>query len=55
LRDSHPDLKAIFMSGYFDEAINDSSLNSGDFEFIQKPFSVQQLASRISGFLSTQV
>ena len=42
-----PGMKVLFMSGYTDDAIAHHRVLEGGAEFIQKPFSPQQLAAKV--------
>ncbi len=48
---SHPDIKVIYMSGYTDEAIVDQGMLAEGVEFIQKPFSPNNLLRRVRSVL----
>jgi signal transduction histidine kinase/ActR/RegA family two-component response regulator len=43
----HPGLKVLFMSGYADEVIADRGVLDAGMHFIQKPFSVSDLATKV--------
>jgi two-component system cell cycle sensor histidine kinase/response regulator CckA len=47
LRKSDPDLKIIFMSGYPDDAFKNNLDPDTKFAFLQKPFSLAQLAAKV--------
>jgi two-component system cell cycle sensor histidine kinase/response regulator CckA len=47
LRATTPDLKIIFMSGYPDEAFKNALDPDAKFAFLQKPFSLAQLAAKV--------
>jgi YesN/AraC family two-component response regulator len=51
LRRTLPDVKVMFMSGYTDDAIVRHGVLGSDQDFLQKPFSVAALASKISSVL----
>jgi two-component system cell cycle sensor histidine kinase/response regulator CckA len=51
LRKSRPDLKFIFVSGYPDDAFKNSLEESDTFAFLQKPFSLAQLAGKVKAEL----
>ncbi len=44
LRADHPDLKALFVSGYTDDVILRHGVQTGQVAFLQKPFSLRRLA-----------
>jgi two-component system cell cycle sensor histidine kinase/response regulator CckA len=47
LRETRPDLKIVFMSGYPDEAFKNALDPDTKFAFLQKPFSLAQLAAKV--------
>jgi two-component system cell cycle sensor histidine kinase/response regulator CckA len=47
LRETNPDLKIIFMSGYPDDAFKNALDPDAKFAFLQKPFSLAQLAAKV--------
>ncbi|HOV85679.1 MAG TPA: response regulator [Syntrophobacteraceae bacterium] len=47
LRRSQPDLKVLFMSGYTDDAIVHHRMSDHGTPFIQKPFSIDDIAEKI--------
>jgi FixJ family two-component response regulator len=46
-------MKVLFMSGYTDRAVVNSSLLSGESGFIQKPFTPAALSSKVRELLET--
>jgi two-component system, cell cycle sensor histidine kinase and response regulator CckA len=52
LRQDRPDLKFIFMSGYPDDAFKNTLEPDTEFAFLQKPFSLAQLATKVKEQLS---
>ena len=52
LRRDRPDLKFIFMSGYPDDAFKNTLEPDTEFAFLQKPFSLAQLATKVKEQLS---
>ena len=52
LRRTRPDLKFIFMSGYPDDAFKNTLDADTEFAFLQKPFSLVQLASKVKEQIS---
>jgi two-component system, cell cycle sensor histidine kinase and response regulator CckA len=52
LRRDQPDLKFIFMSGYPDDAFKNTLEPDTEFAFLQKPFSLAQLATKVKEQLS---
>jgi len=51
IREKHPEMKAVFMSGYPEESMKTYDFRRDDYEFIQKPFSVKDLASKVRTIL----
>lgn len=49
----HPRLKCLFMSGYTDDVIADNGMLHDGVDFIQKPFSGTELATRIRAALDS--
>jgi len=47
LRKTNPKLKIIFMSGYADDAFKNAMDPDERFAFLQKPFSLAQLAAKV--------
>jgi two-component system cell cycle sensor histidine kinase/response regulator CckA len=47
LRKDRPDIKIIFMSGYADEAFKKSLSEDENFSFLQKPFTLKELAAKV--------
>ena len=43
----YPDMKVLYMSGYMDNEIAHHGVLDKGVQFIQKPFSVQALASKV--------
>ncbi len=54
LRQTHPKLKVVYMSGYSQAVIAQEYLLEANSEFIQKPFTPQALAEQISKALDDQ-
>lgn len=52
VRASNPKVKAILMSGYEEEIIEDNHFNLGDIHFLSKPFTPQVLAAKVKKVLS---
>jgi CheY-like chemotaxis protein len=44
---ARPDLRVLFTSGYTDDAIGQHGVLDGDVEFLQKPYSPDELADRV--------
>ncbi|MBD3236866.1 MAG: PAS domain S-box protein [Candidatus Eisenbacteria bacterium] len=51
LRCDHPDLKVLYMSGYTDDVIVRRGVIEDGVQFIQKPFTIQGLASKVRAVL----
>lgn len=47
VRQMRPDIKVIFISGYAEERFRDSLGEGAVVEFLPKPFSLKQLASKV--------
>jgi two-component system cell cycle sensor histidine kinase/response regulator CckA len=54
LRDKYPQLKAVFMSGYTDDAVVRHGLLAAEVSFLQKPFTPAGLATKIRQVLDGQ-
>jgi two-component system cell cycle sensor histidine kinase/response regulator CckA len=52
LRQDHPDLKFILMSGYAEDAFRGTISGDEKFAFLPKPFSLKQLAAAVKESLS---
>lgn len=51
VREKHPGIKAVFMSGYPMESMNSMGISRDDYDFLQKPFSVKDLGFAIEKVL----
>ncbi len=51
LRERDPGLRVLFISGYTDNAVLRHGLLDGDFDFLEKPFSLSGLATRVREIL----
>jgi two-component system cell cycle sensor histidine kinase/response regulator CckA len=47
VRETHPDLKVIFISGYTEDSFRQRLDDSEDIHFLPKPFTLQQLAGKV--------
>ncbi|HUH82974.1 MAG TPA: PAS domain-containing protein [Stellaceae bacterium] len=47
VRELHPDMKVIFISGYTEDAFRKRLDRDGDIHFLPKPFSLKQLAGKV--------
>ncbi len=54
LKKTHPHIKVLYMSGYTDDAIVHHGVLDKGIPFIQKPFTINDLASKIEKLLGTQ-
>ena len=52
LRQRNPAIRAIFISGYTDNVVLRHGILEGEFEFLEKPYSVNRLAAKIREVLS---
>ena len=48
LREKHPSVRVIFLTGYADVPTAVRAMRLGAFDFIEKPFNVQQLIERVN-------
>lgn len=47
VREIHPDMKVIFISGYTEDAFRQHLDSDSDIDFLPKPFSLKQLATKV--------
>jgi two-component system cell cycle sensor histidine kinase/response regulator CckA len=52
VRQTHPDLKVIFISGYTEDAFRKRLDSDADIHFLAKPFSLKQLAGKVKEVMS---
>jgi two-component system, cell cycle sensor histidine kinase and response regulator CckA len=52
VREIHPDMKVIFISGYTEDAFRQRLDSDSDIHFLPKPFSLKQLASKVKEVIS---
>ena len=52
VREIHPDMKVIFISGYTEDAFRQRLDRDSDIHFLPKPFSLKQLASKVKEVIS---
>ena len=52
LRQTRPDLKIIFVSGYAEDAFKKNLPENEQFNFLPKPFSLKQLATTVKETLA---
>ena len=55
VRDSHPDLKVIFISGYTEDNFRQKLGEDEGIHFLPKPFSLKQLAAKVKDVLGTEL
>ena len=51
IRAKFPEIKVIFMSGYAEEVFTNDDSDRDDFYFLQKPFTLNQLAIKVKEVL----
>ena len=54
LRKEHPRFAALFMSGYTDDVTAERGVAGGEMNFLQKPFSMRQVANKLREVIATQ-
>jgi two-component system cell cycle sensor histidine kinase/response regulator CckA len=47
VREMHPDMKVIFISGYAEDSFREKVSQESDIHFLPKPFSLEQLAGKV--------
>jgi len=52
VRESHPEMKVIFISGYTEDSFRQRLDSDSDIHFLPKPFSLKQLASKVKEVIS---
>ena len=52
VREIHPDMKVIFISGYTEDAFRQRLDSDSEIHFLPKPFSLKQLASKVKEVIS---
>jgi two-component system cell cycle sensor histidine kinase/response regulator CckA len=52
VRETHPDLKVIFISGYTEDAFRQRLDSDSEIHFLPKPFSLKQLAGKVKEVIS---
>ncbi len=55
VREIHPDMKVIFISGYTEDAFRQRLDSDSEIHFLPKPFSLKQLASKVKEVISGEV
>jgi CheY-like chemotaxis protein len=51
LRETWPELRVVFMSGYTDDELKNRAVEISNADFLQKPFSPQQLDTKVRRLL----
>jgi two-component system cell cycle sensor histidine kinase/response regulator CckA len=52
VRETHPDMKVIFISGYTEDAFRQRLDSDSEIHFLPKPFSLKQLAGKVKEVIS---
>jgi two-component system cell cycle sensor histidine kinase/response regulator CckA len=52
VREIHPTMRVIFISGYTEDAFRQRLDSGGDIEFLPKPFSLKELAAKVRDVLA---
>ena len=52
VREIHPDMKVIFISGYTEDCFRQRLDSDSDIHFLPKPFSLKQLAGKVKEVIS---
>lgn len=52
IRQAHPELKVIFMSGYTEDAFVGTGLDNANLNFLQKPFNLKDMAAMVKKVLN---
>ena len=55
VRESHPDMKVIFISGYTEDAFRQRLDKDSEIHFLPKPFSLKQLATKVKEVISGEL
>ncbi len=55
VRESHPEMKVIFISGYTEDAFRQRLDSDTQIHFLPKPFSLKQLASKVKEVISGEM
>jgi two-component system cell cycle sensor histidine kinase/response regulator CckA len=55
VREIHPDMKVIFISGYTEDAFRQRLDRDSDIDFLPKPFSLKQLATKVRDVIGVDV
>lgn len=54
LREDHPDMPVIFVSGYTDNVVVRHGIQVGEMDFLQKPFGAEQLGAKVREVLERE-
>jgi two-component system, cell cycle sensor histidine kinase and response regulator CckA len=52
VREIHPEMKVIFISGYAEDAFRKRLDSDADIHFLPKPFTLKQLAGKVKEMIS---
>jgi two-component system cell cycle sensor histidine kinase/response regulator CckA len=52
VRETHPDMKVIFISGYTEDSFRKRLDTDAEIHFLPKPFSLKQLATKVKEVVS---
>jgi two-component system cell cycle sensor histidine kinase/response regulator CckA len=55
VREIHPDMKVIFISGYAEDSFRQKLDSDSDIHFLPKPFSLKQLATKVKDVINGEV
>src|ERR1700722_4786168 len=55
VRETHPDMKVIFISGYTEDSFRQRLDSDSNIHFLPKPFSLKQLATKVKEVISGEV
>ncbi len=55
VRETHPDMKVIFISGYTEDSFRQRLDSDSDIHFLPKPFSLKQLATKVKEVISGEL
>ena len=55
VREIHPDMKVIFISGYTEDAFRQRLDSDSEIHFLPKPFSLKQLAGKVKEVISGEM
>jgi len=55
VRETHPDMKVIFISGYTEDSFRQRLGSDSEIHFLPKPFSLKQLAGKVKEVMTEGV